>query len=329
MDRETEAGYIASAQAVLQTEIQELQRLAGRIDSRFARAVELLRETIEQGRKIVVLGVGKSENIAIKIVATFNSTGAPSVSLDCQNALHGDIGIVSAGDTVLALSYSGETAELLNILPHLRRRAVQIVALTGKADSTLATHSDITLDVNVTAEACPLGLAPTSSTTNMLALGDALAMVLLKSRGFDEKDFAELHPGGSLGRRLLTHVREIMRQGEQLALVKPTDTVSTALAAMTRCKGGAVIAVTDDGRLAGIFTHGDFVRAYQHDRNVADHPVSDYMTRNPVVIEGDRLAAEAVRTLEQHRIDEIVVIDHDRKVIGLVDVQDLSRERIF
>ncbi len=185
------------------------------------------------------------------------------------------------------------------------------------------------LDVNVTAEACPLNLAPTSSTTNMLALGDALAMVLLKARGFDAEDFAELHPGGSLGRRLLTRVRDIMRKDAQVALVSPSDTVATALGVMTRCKAGAVVAVEPDGRLAGIFTHGDFVRGYQADRHIADHPVSQHMTRNPVAIRDDRLAAEAVRVLEAHRIDEIVVLDEARRVIGLVDVQDLSRARIF
>jgi arabinose-5-phosphate isomerase len=329
MDTETESRYIADARAVLQTEIQELQRLAGRVGSEFARAVEVLCETVHKERKIVVLGVGKSENIATKIVATFNSTGAPSVALDCQNALHGDIGVVTPGDVVLALSYSGETAELLNILPHLRRRAAKIIALTGKLDSALASASDITLDVNVQAEACPLNLAPTSSTTNMLALGDALAMVLLKARGFAAEDFAELHPAGSLGRRLLTRVTDIMRRDKQLALVSPADTVATALGVMTRCKAGAVVAVEADGRLAGIFTHGDFVRGYQADRHIADHPVSQHMSCKPVAIRGDKLAAEAVRILEQNRIDEIVVLDDQRRVIGMVDVQDLTRARIF
>jgi arabinose-5-phosphate isomerase len=329
MDPATEAEYIAGARAVLETEIGELQRLASRVDASFARAVELLRKALADERKIVVLGVGKSENIAIKVVATFNSTGAPSVALDCQNALHGDLGVVSAGDVVLALSYSGETNELLDLLPHLRRRGALIVAITGKPASALAANSDVALDVNVTTEACPLNLAPTSSTTNMLALGDALAMVLLKARGFNAEDFAALHPGGTLGRRLLTRVRDIMRKDSQLALVSPADTVAAALAVMTRCKAGAVVAVEADGRLAGIFTHGDFVRGYQADRHIADQPVSEHMTRNPIAIRGDKLAAEAVRILEEHRIDEIIVLDEGRRVIGLVDVQDLSRARIF
>jgi arabinose-5-phosphate isomerase len=326
---DAESHHIEAARAVLRTEIDELQRLADRIDKRFVAAVEALRASLDKGRKIVVIGVGKSENIATKIVATFNSTGAPAVMLNCQNSLHGDIGIVVSGDVLIALSYSGETTELLDLLPYLKRRAVTIVAVTGKPDSTLAVNSDIVLDVNVLTEACPLNLAPTSSTTNMLALGDALAMVLLQARGFAAEDFAELHPEGNLGRRLLTRVTDIMRQGDQLAIVRPADTVATALVAMKRCKSGAVIAVGDEGRLEGIFTHGDFVRGYQSDRHIADHKVSDYMTRDPVVIEGVKLAAEAVRTFEQNCVDEIVVTDEQARVIGLVDVQDLSRARIF
>jgi arabinose-5-phosphate isomerase len=326
---DAESHHIEAARAVLRTEIDELQRLADRIDSRFVAAVETLRLSLDKGHKIVVIGVGKSENIATKIVATFNSTGAPAVMLNCQNSLHGDIGIVVGGDVLIALSYSGETTELLDLLPYLKRRSVAIVAVTGKPDSTLAVNSDIVLDVNVLTEACPLNLAPTSSTTNMLALGDALAMVLLQARGFAAEDFAELHPEGNLGRRLLTRVTDIMRQGDQLAIVRPADTVATALVAMKRCKSGAVIAVGDEGRLEGIFTHGDFVRGYQSDRHIADHKVSDYMTRDPVVIEGVKLAAEAVRTFEQNCVDEIVVTDEQARVIGLVDVQDLSRARIF
>lgn len=329
MNSDAESEYIAAARAVLQTEIDELARLSERIDDRFVAAVHGLRVALEEGRKIVVLGVGKSENIATKIVATFNSTGAPAVSLNCQNALHGDIGVVGVGDVIIALSYSGETAELLDLLPHLKRRGLTIIAITGKPDSSLAVNSDIVLDVNVLTEACPLNLAPTSSTTNMLALGDALAMVLLKARGFGADDFAELHPGGNLGRQLLTRVTDIMRKDDKLAIVRPSETVAAALEAMNRCKAGAVVAVDAAGRLQGIFTHGDFVRGYQGDRHIADHPVSDYMTANPIVIEGEKLAAEAVRALEQNPIDEIVVIDEAGRAIGLVDVQDLSREGIF
>jgi arabinose-5-phosphate isomerase len=321
--------FISEARIVLQTEIDELISLAARVDVSFVAAVKALRRGLEERGKIIVIGVGKSENIATKLVATFNSTGAPAVVLNCQNALHGDLGIMAEGDTVLALSYSGETTELLNLLPHLKRRAHSIIAFTGKPNSALATNSDVVLDVSVENEACPLNLAPTSSTTNMLALGDALAMVLLKSRGFQAEDFAKLHPGGSLGRQLLTRITDIMRQGDQLARVKPADTIATALDAMKQCKAGAVVATNEQGQLQGIFTHGDFVRAYQEDRDVADHLIRDHMTANPVTIQGDKLAAEAVHTFEQHLIDEVVVINAENQVIGLIDVQDLSRARIF
>ena len=321
--------FISEARIVLQTEIDELISLAARVDVSFVAAVKALRRGLEERGKIIVIGVGKSENIATKLVATFNSTGAPAVVLNCQNALHGDLGIMAEGDTVLALSYSGETTELLNLLPHLKRRAHSIIAFTGQPNSALATNSDVVLDVSVENEACPLNLAPTSSTTNMLALGDALAMVLLKSRGFQAEDFAQLHPSGSLGRQLLTRVTDIMRQGDQLARVQPADTIATALAAMKQCKAGAVVATNEQGQLQGIFTHGDFVRAYQEDRDVADHLIRDHMTANPVTIQGDKLAAEAVHTFEQHLIDEVVVINAENQVIGLIDVQDLSRTQIF
>lgn len=321
--------FLSQAKAVFQTEIDELTRLKDRLGQEFVDAVEILRNGLEAGGKIIVIGVGKSENVATKIAATLSSTGAPAVVLSCQNALHGDLGVVSQGDLVIALSYSGETTELLDLLPHLKRRAVTIIAFAGKSDSTLAASSDVLLDIEVQNEACPLNLAPTSSTTNMLALGDALAMVLLQSRGFKAEDYAELHPGGSLGRQLLTRVTDIMRKGDQLALVKPDDTVAHALESMKQCKAGAVVATNEEGKLEGIFTHGDFVRAYQEDRNIADHLIRDHMTRNPITICGDKLAAEAVHVLQENRIDELVAMDLDNCVIGLVDVQDLSRARIF
>lgn len=321
--------FITQAKSVLQTEIDELANLSRRIGPEFTNAVNSLHEGLTKRGKIIVIGVGKSENIATKIAATLNSTGATAVVLNCQNALHGDLGIMAEGDTVLALSYSGQTPELLNLLPHLKRQAAAIIALTGKTDSLLAANSDIVLDVSVETEACPMNLAPTSSSTNMLALGDALAMVLLQARGFQPKDFAELHPSGSLGRQLLTHVTDIMRKGDQLARALPTETISIALNSMKQCKAGAVVATDEQGRLQGIFTHGDFVRAYQEDRDIADHLIQDHMTANPITIHGDKLATEAVRVLEENRIDEIVVIDSTQTVIGLVDVQDLSRAQIF
>ncbi len=321
--------YLEKARKVVAIEIEELQRLLAGVDGSFARAIELLRACIETSHKIVVMGVGKSHNIAHKIAATLNSTGATSVVLNSQNALHGDIGIVDEGDVALVLSYSGETAELLDILPVLKRFSIPIIAMTGNAESALARSGEVVLDVRVEREACPLNLAPTSSTTNMLVLGDALAMVLLESRGFKSEDFARYHPSGSLGRRLLTKVTDIMRHGEALATIGLSATVDDALAVINQRRSGAAIIIDADGKLAGIFTQGDFARAYQQDRLVGGRPVREFMTSDPVTITGDKLAAEVLAVFEDHRIDDLVVLDASGAVIGLVDNQDLSRQQIL
>lgn len=321
--------YLGRARKVIEIEIEELKRLLSDVDESFVHAVDLLRDRLETRHKIVVMGVGKSYNVAHKIAATLNSTGATSVVLHSQNALHGDIGIVNEGDVALVLSYSGETSELLDILPVLKRFSVKIISLTGSAGSTLARNSDIVLNVHVEREACPLNLAPTSSTTNMLVLGDALAMVLLEARGFDAADFAKYHPNGDLGRRLLTKVTDIMRQDRELALIAPEDTVDTALEAINRCRSGAAVVVDPGRKLKGIFTQGDFSRAYQADRDVGEKPVSEFMTVDPVTISGEKLAAEVLHVLEEHRIDDLVVVNDKDQVIGLIDTQDLTRLKIL
>ena len=260
---------------------------------------------------------------------TINSTGATAVVLNSQNALHGDLGVVADGDVVLALSYSGETTELLNLLPALRRFEVTAVALTGETGSTLARRCDLVLDTCVSREACPLGLAPTSSSTVMLVLGDALAMVLLEARGFRQEDFAKLHPGGSLGRTLLTRVSDIMRSGDALATAAPEDLVRDALERMTAARAGAaVITERETGQLTGIFTQGDFVRAVQKNADIFSRPVLDFMTPDPVAIPEDKLAAEVLAVLSQHRIDDLVVVDAEGRPVGLVDSQDLSRLKL-
>lgn len=319
--------YLEKARRVIRLEIAELHRLVERIGEPFGAAIESLRRVADARGKILIVGVGKSGNIGQKLAATFNSTGAPAIVLDCQDALHGDLGLVTGDDAVLALSYSGETDELLNLLPHLKRRGVTLIAVTGRPDSTLGRAADIVLDANVEREACPLNLAPTASTTTMLVLGDALAMVLLEARGFGETDFADLHPGGSLGRALLTKVTDIMRTGDQFATVPPDASIRAALGAMTRARTGAVVVAAPGEPLAGIFTQGDFTRAFQTDpAGIADRPVSDLMTRNPVTIDSGKLAAEALRLLELHRIDDLVVVDeHTRIPLGLIDTQDLTR----
>jgi arabinose-5-phosphate isomerase len=227
------------------------------------------------------------------------------------------------------LSYSGETSELVDLLPHLKRLSLPIIAITGGLESTLAKQADCVLDVQVSQEACPLNLAPTSSTTSMLVLCDALAMVLLEARGFQAEDFAKLHPGGSLGRALLTRVSDVMRSGDQLALISPQSTVSSALQAMTKARSGAAVVVQSDGSLAGVFTHGDFVRAFQMDHAISELPVSQFMTHQPISIRADKLAAEVLATLEKARIDDLVVLDEKGHPVGMVDTQDLTRMRLL
>lgn len=319
---------LAKARQVMQIEIEALQELQSRLDGGFTHAVDLLREAIERKGKIVVVGIGKSGNIGHKIAATLNSTGATSIVLNSQNALHGDLGVLDDGDVVIALSYSGETAELLDLLPFIRRFDVKIIGLTGRPVSSLGKYSDVVLDTSVQREACPLNLAPTSSSTAMLVMGDALAMVLLEARGFTEKDFARFHPGGSLGRALLTKVSDIMRAGEQMARVPNGATVSDALVAMTKARSGACVVLEQDGSLAGIFTHGDFARAFQTQADLGTRPVAEFMTRKPISVRSESLAAEAVHTIGQSRVDDVVVLDEAGKPVGLVDTQDLARLKI-
>jgi len=275
------------------------------------------------------VGVGKSGHIGEKIAATLTSTGSPAVVLDSLNALHGDLGVVADGDVVLALSYSGETDELVNILPALSRFEVKIIAMTGSSKSFVAQNCHVHLDVGVEQEACPLNLAPTSSTTVMLALGDALAMVLLEARGFQKEDFARFHPAGMIGRSLLLRVHQIMRPREALALVASDTPVRTALKTMTDLRAGAAVVADAEGRLLGIFTHGDFVRHFQADPRVGERLVVDLMTLNPVTVQQDKLAVEVLNLLERHRIDDLVVVDEQQIPVGIVDSQDLTKLKLL
>jgi arabinose-5-phosphate isomerase len=320
--------YIAKARHVIALELAEVQRLDTRLDDSFTRAIEILLACVEQRGKIVVCGVGKSGHIGEKIAATLTSTGSPAVILNSLNALHGDLGVVSDGDVVLALSYSGETDELVNILPALARFDVKIIAITGNTDSFLAKNSHLHLSVRVEQEACPLNLAPTSSTTAMLVLGDALAMVLLEARGFTKEDFARFHPGGRLGRTLLLKVHQIMRGPDQMAVVAPSMRVCEVLQEMTKRRAGAAVATDEQGRLAGIFTHGDFARHYATHPAIGEEQVGTFLTLNPIRIGGDKLAVEVLQILEKHRIDDLVVVDAEDRPIGVVDSQDLARSKL-
>jgi arabinose-5-phosphate isomerase len=251
------------------------------------------------------------------------------VVLDSSNALHGDLGMIADGDVVLALSASGETEELLRILPAIARFQVKIIAMCSDSNSTLAQNAHLFLDANIEQEACPLNLAPTSSTTVMLALGDALAMVLLEARGFNKEDFAKFHPGGMIGRSMLTRVHQIMRPREAMAVVSTNASVRDVLKAMTSVRAGAAVVVGEDEELLGIFTHGDFVRHFQSDPRIGERLVADLMTLNPVTVHKDKLAVEVLNLLERHRIDDLVVIDDDNVPVGIVDSQDLTRLKLL
>jgi arabinose-5-phosphate isomerase len=321
--------YLKLARRVFEIELSEVEATSARLDGQFVAAVDLIKAAVERRNKVVVLGVGKSGHIGEKIAATLTSTGSAAVVLNSLNALHGDLGIVADGDVVLALSYSGETQELLAVLPAIVRFGLPIIAITGDKKSSLAKAAQVVLDVSVTQEACPLNLAPTSSTTAMLVLGDALAMVLLESRGFQKEDFARFHPGGSLGRSLLLRVNQIMRPVGEMAMISPDMPIVEAIQAMTSKRAGAAVVTHQDGTLAGIFTHGDFARHFPDNPSIGNAPVGDFMSLRPVTVDGDKLAAEALQILERHRIDDLVVVDERRHPIGIVDSQDLTRLKIL
>ncbi len=321
--------YLEKARRVITLELAEVQRLHDRLDRSFIEAVETIQRCVENRGKVVVVGVGKSGHIGEKIAATLTSTGSPAVVLNSLNALHGDLGVVADGDVILALSSSGETDELVNILPALSRFDVRIVAMTGNPKSFLAQNSHIHLDVNVEQEACPLNLAPTSSTTVMLVLGDALAMVLLEARGFQKEDFARFHPGGRLGRTLLLKVNQIMRGADQMAVVEPHLTIREVLLKMAEVRAGLAVVVDKDGTMAGIFTHGDFGRHFRKHQDLLERQIDEFMTRRPITIRSEKLAVEVLHLIEQHRIDDLVVVDENNRPVGVVDSQDLARFRLI
>src|SRR5215813_5000486 len=270
--------YLEKAKRVFDIEIKELQRLRKRLGDDFSHAVALIKDAVDARGKVVVVGVGKSGHIGAKIAATLTSTGSPAVVLDSSNALHGDLGVIADGDVVLALSASGETEEMVRILPAIARFQVRIIAMCGDAKSALAQNAHLFLDVNVEQEACPLNLAPTSSTTVMLALGDALAMVLLEARGFNKEDFAKFHPGGMIGRSMLMRVHQIMRPREAMAIVATDTPMRGVLRAMTSLRAGAAVVTGQDKQLLCIFTQGDFVRHFQADPRIGERLVADPMT---------------------------------------------------
>ncbi len=310
------------AKEVLRIERDALTALIGRIGYDFERAVNAICRI--KGR-VIVTGMGKPGFIAQKISATLSSTGTPSLYLHPAEALHGDLGRVTRDDLIVALSNSGETEEIVKLLPIVKKIGARLVALTGNVHSTLGRFADYAIDVSVKREACSLGLAPTTSTTAMLAMGDALAVALLEKKGFREKDFAFFHPGGILGKRLILKVADIMRKGADNPVVSENMPVKSVLVAITRARAGSASVVDAGGRLVGIFTDGDLRRHVESEPRLIEKKVKDVMTKNPASIKKERLAAEAFDILRSKKIDELPVVDDKKRPIGLLDVQDLLK----
>ena len=320
------SSLIARGRRVLRTEAEAVAALEHRLGEPFAQACQLILRC--EGR-VVVTGMGKSGHVGSKIAATLASTGSPSFFLHPGEAIHGDIGMITGKDVVLALSNSGETDELITILPVIKRLDVPLIALTGKPASTLARYATVTLDVSVPAEACPLNLAPTASTTATLAMGDALAVAVLEARGFTEEDFARSHPGGSLGRRLLLHVDEIMRTGDDLPAVGPETPLSAGLLEMSRKGLGMTTIVDEARRVLGVFTDGDLRRALDKQLDVHATRMRDVMTANPRMARPRMLAAEAVHLMETYRITALPVVDDQGTLVGALNVHDLLRAGVM
>ena len=313
------------ARSVLETEAQAILGLIAQLDGSFGRALDLLQAG---AGRVIVTGMGKSGHIAGKLAATLASTGTPSFFMHAAEASHGDIGMITREDVLLAISNSGETGELLLLIPHVSRLGVPLIAITGNPASSLARAARVHLDVSVAEEACPLNLAPTASTTAMLALGDALAVALLEARGFTPQDFARSHPGGTLGRKLLLHVSDVMRTGEHLPVVSPSALLSEGLVVMSR-KGLGMCVIVDQGRMLGVFTDGDLRRALDQHADVHRTTMREVMTAPGKSVRAGELAAEAAHLMEKHRITALPVIDEAGVLIGAFNVHDLLRAGVL
>ncbi|MGU7771526.1 arabinose 5-phosphate isomerase KdsD [Burkholderia sp. MR1-5-21] len=317
---------LALARDVLDIEADAVRALRDQLDGDFVEAVALL---LGCSGRVVVSGIGKSGHIARKIAATLASTGTPAFFVHPAEASHGDLGMVTSDDVFIGISYSGESEELVAILPLVKRIGAKLIAITGRPDSSLGTLADVNLNAAVSKEACPLNLAPTASTTAALALGDALAVAVLDARGFGSEDFARSHPGGALGRRLLTYVRDVMRTGDEIPSVGLDATLSDALFQITAKRLGMTAVVGADGKVAGIFTDGDLRRVLACDGDFRTLPIADVMTRNPRTIAPDHLAVEAVELMERHRINQMLVVDADGALIGALNMHDLFSKKVI
>ena len=313
---------VKRARQVLDIEAKAIIGLKKNINQHFQKAIQFI---LRSKGRVVVTGMGKAGIIGQKLSATLSSTGTPSLFVHSAEAIHGDLGRVTKEDVVIILSNSGETDEIKKLLPLFKKIGSKIIAITGNPKSLLGRYSDAVLNTYVEKEACPLGLAPTASTTAMLAISDALAVCLLESKGFKEKDFAFYHPGGTLGKRLLLKVEDIMRTGKVNPIVYEENTVSSVLLKITEARAGSATVVDKNGRLKGIFTDGDLRRHLEIDENLPKRKIKEVMTKNPTTVNKEMLAAEAMRILQEKKIDEVPVVDKHKHPIGLLDVQDLLR----
>ena len=313
---------LTKAKEVIEIEAQAVKDLARHLDENFLQAIELI---VKCAGRVVVTGMGKTGIIGRKIAATLSSTGTPSIFLHSAEAVHGDLGQVTPQDVLILISNSGETEETLRLLPLIKKLGAKTIALTGRLKSSLAKHSDVVLNVSVKKEGCPLGLSPMASTTATLVMGDCLAASLIERRGFRKEDFAFYHPAGTLGRRLLLTVGDVMRSGKFFPKVNEEKSVKEVLFAITRARCGSACIVDQKGVLTGIFTDGDLRRHLEVDPNLSLRKVQEVMSKNPTVISPDKLAAEALKILQQKKIDELPVVDARHKSVGLLDVQDLLK----
>jgi len=321
-----EDAALAIAREVLEIEAKAVSDLIGSLDQRFVQAVDTILNC--RGR-VVVSGIGKSGHIARKIASTLASTGTPAFFVHPAEASHGDLGMVARDDVFIALSNSGESEELLAIIPLLKRQGAKLVAMTGNPQSALAREADVHLYAGAEKEACPLNLAPTASTTAALALGDALAVALMQAKGFTRDEFAASHPGGTLGRKLLTHVRDVMRTGENAPRVAHTATAMDGMLEVSRGRMGMTTVLDGHGRVIGIFTDGDLRRSLQKGVDLRSAPITDIMTRGPRTIGPDKLAAEAVQIMEHYKVNQLVVVDEDQKLLGALNMHDLFRAKVI
>ena len=323
------AEILARAKQVMDIEIEGVQIARNALDDGFVGAVRLILATLAKGGKVVCTGVGKNLHIAEKLSATLASTGSTSVLMNPIQAMHGDLGIVAENDVLLALSFSGESDEVIKLIPAVRRLGIPVIGMVGDSESSLARLSDVVLCVSIGKEACPFGMAPTTSTTATLAVGDALAMTLLDARQFDKEHYAKLHPAGAIGRALVLRVRDIMRTGDKVACLSAEATVTDAIMAMTAAKSGAALITDADGKLAGIFTDGDLRRQLSKGENLLQAPVSNYMTRRPISVGADALAVDVLRVFEAYKIDDLPAVEADGTLAGYVDIQDLPKMKVM